>query len=417
VIGRTINNYEVRALIAEGGMGAVYRAEHPFLKRQAAIKFLRGSLADDEAIVARFMNEARAANAIRHPNIIDVIDVGRLPDGPPYLMMELLEGETVAGRLQRMGRLSVAEACEIAREAAAGLAAAHQAGIVHLDLKPDNLFLARDATSWRGERTKILDFGIAKLHPQLTGTSPQSGGCFAGTPAYMAPEQCRGDGGELDPRADVYALGTVLYHMLCGAPPFVDEAQLEVFVMHVVQPPVPPRQHNPEIPAGLEAAILRALAKDPAERFASMTELRDALAPGGSTTPTVLLPRKVVARVVARRPWLMHAGLGAAVLFAGGLIWSARRGPPPAPVAVTRKIKHHPALVATPTPARPRVALAPERIDPPSALRPLPPGQPTPRHGARRRAGDPLRRHAGNKAQPRQSGQRRQGWQGWMEKW
>jgi serine/threonine protein kinase len=320
VIGRTINNYEVRALIAEGGQGAIYLAEHPFLKRRAAIKCLRGSLADDPNVVARFMNEARAASEIHHPNIIDVIDVGRLPDGPPYLMMELLEGESLGDRLRRQGRLPIADALAITREVADALAAAHARGIVHRDLKPDNLFLARDGSSWRNERTKVLDFGIAKLNARHTGVSPQTGGMAEGTPAYMAPEECRADGGEVDHRADIYALGTVLYHMLCGAPPFVDQAQLEVCVMHVTQPPVPPRQHNPEIPPSVEAAILRALAKEPGDRFASMAEFREAVTPVGGLTPTVLLPRVII----KRNRWLARASVAAVVLLAGALAWTFR---------------------------------------------------------------------------------------------
>jgi eukaryotic-like serine/threonine-protein kinase len=381
VIGRTINNYEVRALIAEGGMGAVYLAEHPFLKRRAAIKFLRGSLADDEVMVARFMNEARAASAIRHPNIIDVIDVGRLPDGPPYLMMDLLEGESLGARLSRLGRLPLAEAIEVAREAADGLAAAHREGIVHRDLKPDNLFLARDVTSWRSERTKILDFGIAKLHPTASGVSPQTGGFLLGTAAYMSPEQCRGDGGDIDHRSDIYTLGTVLYHMLCGAPPFVDEAQLEIFVMHVAKAPVPPRQLNPDVPPAVEAAVLKALAKAPADRFATMAEFRDALSPHGAQTPTSLTPRVALAR---RRPWIVKAALAAVVLLGmGGAIWTFR---PRAPVPVVTAAAGPTGAAPTSKKGRPRrqAATAPRNAPLPVTTAPVAAAAPAaPRPSAR----------------------------------
>jgi serine/threonine protein kinase len=144
VIGSTVNNYQVKSLLGEGGMGSVYLAQHPILDRRVAIKVLRRELAEDTGLVTRFINEARAASAIRHPNIIEVFDVGTLPDGLPYLMMELLEGETLAHRLLRRGRLTVVEAVEVALQAASALAAAHDKGIVHRDLKPENLFLVPD---------------------------------------------------------------------------------------------------------------------------------------------------------------------------------------------------------------------------------------------------------------------------------
>ena len=145
LIGERINNYEIVSLLGEGGMGAVYLAEHPFMGRKAAIKVLRRELAEDSGLVERFMNEARAANAIRHPNIIDIIDVGLLPSGIPYLMMEFLEGESLAKRIERQRADAVAEAVDVAAQTASALAAAHAKGIVHRDLKPDNLFLIPDA--------------------------------------------------------------------------------------------------------------------------------------------------------------------------------------------------------------------------------------------------------------------------------
>ena len=216
MIGERVNNYEVRSIVGEGGMGAVYLAEHPFMGRKAAIKVLRPELAQDRGLVERFMNEARAANAIHHPNIIDIIDVGLLPSGVPYLMMEFLEGESLAKRIER-GRLTIAEAVDVATQTASALQAAHGKGIVHRDLKPDNLFLVPDDGRPFGARVKVLDFGIAKLRGELSGGGAKTQtGSVMGTPPYMSPEQCRGITEEIDHRTDIYALGIILYEMLAG---------------------------------------------------------------------------------------------------------------------------------------------------------------------------------------------------------
>jgi hypothetical protein len=309
IIGQTINNYRICARIAEGGMGTVYAAEHPFMGRRAAVKVLRPHFARDEWMVALFMNEARAANAIGHPNIIDIIDVGRLPGGQPYLMMELLAGETLADRLARVRRLPVADALDFAEQAAGALAMAHEKGIVHCDLKPENLFLVPDLGLRFGERVKVLDFGTAKLRGRdaagrrevatagaqeasSTAEPPPSTDATAlalfGSPLYMAPEQCdeRAMQG-IDHRADVYALGAVLYHALCGQPPFLSDQVSEILMMHLERPPTPPRVFDPEMPEAVEAALLRALAKRPEDRFATMGELIAALRAGVSRRRTM----------------------------------------------------------------------------------------------------------------------------------
>jgi serine/threonine-protein kinase len=258
-------------------MGAVYMARHPFIDRKVAVKVLRASLANDPAVVQRFFNEAKAANAIRHPNIIDILDVGLLPDGrTPYLTMELLEGESVAKRLKR-GLMSPEQAVDVALQTAAAVTAAHAEGIVHRDLKPENLFLVRDRKTGQ-EVVKVLDFGIAKLRGTLSGDAVRTQtGALMGTPPYMSPEQCRGISGEVDHRTDVYALGIILYEMLCGSPPFVGEGFGDVLVQHLTSPPEPPRRRNPTIPASLERVILRALAKTTAQRYTTMAQLADAL--------------------------------------------------------------------------------------------------------------------------------------------
>jgi serine/threonine-protein kinase len=277
MIGETVNNYRITSLLGEGGMGAVYAAEHPFMGRKAAIKVLRREFAEDVSLVERFMNEARAANAIRHPNIIDIIDVGRLPSGIPYLMMEFLEGESLAHRLTR-GALGVPEAVDIMLQTTAALAAAHGKGIVHRDLKPDNLYLVPDDSASNGIRVKVLDFGIAKLRADMSGGMAKTqAGSLMGTPPYMSPEQCRGVSEDVDHRTDVYAMGIILFEMLCGEPPFMSAGWGDVVLAHLTKPPPSPRTRNASIPESIEVVIMKALAKAPGERFQSATEMRSAL--------------------------------------------------------------------------------------------------------------------------------------------
>jgi len=258
-------------------MGAVYLAEHPFMGRKAAIKVLRREFAEDPSLVERFMNEARAANAIRHPNIIDIIDVGRMPNGIPYLMMEFLEGESLSRRIGR-GTLPMGEAMDVMLQTTSALAAAHAKGIVHRDLKPDNLYLVPDDSAPSGIRVKVLDFGIAKLRGDLSGSgSKTQAGSLMGTPPYMSPEQCRGVNDEVDHRTDIYAMGIILFEMLCGAPPFMSEGWGDVVLAHLTKPPPSPRSRNSAIPESLEVIIMKALAKSANDRFASAVEMRTAL--------------------------------------------------------------------------------------------------------------------------------------------
>jgi serine/threonine-protein kinase len=287
MIGRKINNYEIVSLLGEGGMGAVYVATHPILNRQVAIKVLKREFAEDAALVARFMNEARAASAIHQPNIIEIFDVGTLPEGIPYLMMQLLEGESLAARLHRDKRLAPEDALPIAIQAATALAAAHAKQIVHRDLKPDNLFLVPDENAPRGQRVVVLDFGIAKLRGELSSGSVQTHtGSVMGTPPYMSPEQCRGLVEEIDHRTDIYALGIIVHEMLSGAPPFVSAGFGDLLIMHITKPPPPLRTIVPNLPAAVEAVVLRALEKSREARFASMAELKGALAAAGGQPVT-----------------------------------------------------------------------------------------------------------------------------------
>jgi eukaryotic-like serine/threonine-protein kinase len=296
LIGHTVGNYEVKALLGEGGMGSVYLAEHSVMGWKAAIKVLRRSLADDKVLVRRFLNEARVIKAVRHPNIVEIIDVGILPDGLPYLLMELLEGETVGARLQRNGRLTVEQALDIGIQTAVALQAAHDKGITHRDLKPDNLFLVRDPEDPTQEKVKVLDFGIAKHDAENRSPSAHTrSGVLLGTPAYMSPEQCRGIAEAVDHRADIYALSVILHQMLAGRAPFVGAGTGDVLIMHVSADPPPVAQDNPAVPRFVEAAILRGLAKLREHRFQSMTEFATALRGEGAgdippADPTLQIP-------------------------------------------------------------------------------------------------------------------------------
>ncbi len=289
MIGKKINNYEIRSLLGEGGMGAVYLAEHPMIGRKVAIKILKRELAEDPVLVQRFFNEARAANAIGHPNIIDIIDVGQIEGGLPYLIMEFLDGESLAEFLRRKGRLPAALAVDLVAQAASALAAAHDKGIVHRDLKPDNLFLVKDPTGSPRPKLKVLDFGIAKLRKELSGEGvTTTSGSVMGTPPYMSPEQCMGITTEIDQRTDVYALGIILYELVCGRPPFLGRGMGEVMMKHMGEAPRPPTELNPDVTADLEQTILKALIKNRDDRLGSMQELRTALGcpPDAGLLPT-----------------------------------------------------------------------------------------------------------------------------------
>jgi eukaryotic-like serine/threonine-protein kinase len=284
MIGQSVGNYRITGLLGQGGMGMVYLAEHPGIGRKAAVKILHPALARDRDMVTRFLNEARAVNAIHHPGIVEIFDSGSLDQAETwYIVMEFLDGESLAARLRR-GRMPLPEALEIGRQACLALGAAHAKGIIHRDLKPDNLFLVPDPNQPARELVKVLDFGIAKLSPGPTtaGSVRTRTGAVLGTPLYMSPEQCRGTR-EIDHRTDVYALGVILYEMVCGRPPFFSEGFGELAHLHISAPPPPPRQHVPGLPRDVEQLLLRALQKDPPARFSSMAELYRAL--GGPTVP------------------------------------------------------------------------------------------------------------------------------------
>ena len=281
--GEPFGNYRIVRLLGEGGFGEVYLAENPLLDRRAAVKVLHTTLAQDPELVRRFLNEARAASAIRHPNIIEVFDAGVTPEGAPYILMEFLEGISLQKLLADKGRLRVAHALRIAIQAGSALGAAHAAGIVHRDLKPENLFLVPDAAAPGGERVKILDFGIAKIRRSGStgGTLRTQSGLIMGSPAYMSPEQCK-DSADVDFRSDIYSFGVIIYEALAGRTPFVAASGTEMLVMHLTATPEPPRLGG--VPTHVAAAIMRALAKERAERYDSVVSFVNALLGQGIET-------------------------------------------------------------------------------------------------------------------------------------
>jgi serine/threonine-protein kinase len=267
----TIGQYRVTGVIGRGGMGVVYAAEHALLGRPAAIKVLLPALSQQQDIVTRFFNEARAATAIRHPGIVEIYDFGWTPDGAAYLVMEHLEGETLSRRLGR-GLFRWHAALAVVRQIAGALGAAHAKGIVHRDLKPENIFLVSDPEVPGGERIKLLDFGIAKLAGETSAAVHVTRtGAVIGTPTYMAPEQCRGV--PIDHRADLYAVGCILFELCTGRPPFVGEGTGDVLAAHIHIPPATLAASRVEVPALVERLLQRLLAKAPGQRVQTSDEL------------------------------------------------------------------------------------------------------------------------------------------------
>jgi serine/threonine-protein kinase len=266
--GQTFGNYQVVGLIGEGGFGEVYEAWNQFLQRRAAIKVLRKGMVEEPELVSRFLNEARAASAIQHPNIVEVLDAGVTPEGEPYILMELLEGDSLEKRLRKDGRMAVRVVQEIARQAGSALSAAHAAGIVHRDLKPENIFLVPDPASPMGFRVKVLDFGIAKVRPRENwgSTVKTKAGLLMGSPSYMSPEQCR-DSSDVDLRSDIYSLAVMVYEMLAGVPPFGYQTAADMLVLKLTADPAPLLAAVPDY---VEQAVMRALSKERDLRYDSV---------------------------------------------------------------------------------------------------------------------------------------------------
>ena len=281
--GYVVGEYRVERVIGRGGMGVVYSGLQPVIEKRVAIKVLNSELSSDPALVRRFLDEARAVNRIRHPNIIDIFSFGQLADSRQYFVMEYLEGHALADRLQN-GDLPVAELPPLLAQICDALDAAHGEHIVHRELKPENIWIVEPR---RGRQfAKLLDFGIAKLLATGEQTTTQAG-VLMGTPQYMSPEQCHGRA--VDHRTDIYAMGVILYQLYTGQLPFRGEGFAEILTKQLTQVPERPSTHV-SLPPALDTLIMRCLAKDPAARPQSARELGEALAQIIVTlTPTAVL--------------------------------------------------------------------------------------------------------------------------------
>jgi serine/threonine-protein kinase len=291
------DKYELIKVIGSGGMGYVVSATHIELGHQVALKFLRPELLVHRDLVARFAREARTAVMIKSEHVARVFDVGTLPDAGPFIAMELLEGLDLGRIVSERGALPVEAAIDYILQACEALATAHALGIVHRDIKPENLFLSRSVPGV--DVIKVLDFGISKLGvpppekastPQRTRRPTVRSTSAVGSPTYMSPEQIRALD-DVDARADVWALGCVLYELLCGAPAFDAPSLTQLAAKILERPPAPLRSINPEIPEELEAVVDRCLGKDPARRFQNVGELATALCPFAAPRSRIVAER------------------------------------------------------------------------------------------------------------------------------
>jgi eukaryotic-like serine/threonine-protein kinase len=346
--------YRIHDQVGHGGMGAVYRAEHLALGNTVAVKVLRASHGAHADMVRRFQREAVAASQIRHPGIVEVTDFGRTPDGRFYLAMELVEGETLARRLARLGPFPPAEAMSLVRELARALGAAHARGIYHRDIKPENVLLAPDGS------TKLADFGIARLTEGPRDARETAAGVIFGTPHYMSPEQAAGQ--RQDGRCDVYALGVLLFELLTGAPPYLGASATHVLAAHLLSPvPRLPGQgpHGPIAPA-LADLVGRMMAKSASERPATMAEVEvalEAVLAGHELPPPQPRP--------ALRPWVRGVFAALALAAVAAVIALGARGARPPPAAPATTVGGVPQVAVAP--ARPPTAPAPAPAAPPGA--------------------------------------------------
>jgi serine/threonine protein kinase len=303
LLGQSVGPYRVACSIGAGGMGQVYKGVHPTIGSRVAIKVLLGDFSRQQSLVERFFAEARSVNVIRHESIVNVLDLAWLPDGRPYIVMEFLDGQPLSAVIRQRGALPLGALLGLVREVLDALAAAHAQGIVHRDLKPDNIFVTPAG------RAKVLDFGIAKLRPDLgSGNDATATGSILGTPQYMSPEQALGR--SVDARADLYSLGVILFQGATGRLPFQGASLYETLRQHIEASPPSPRALRPELPESLEQTILRSLEKEPARRFGSAAELSVALEQAAQW-----LPRDSFVSLGARAAPSMagsssHAGVG-----------------------------------------------------------------------------------------------------------
>jgi serine/threonine-protein kinase len=328
------DRYTLLKMLGDGGMARVYLARDGVLGRDVALKVLRERYAEDEGFIERFRREAKNSASLNHPGIVQVYDQGRAEDGSYYMAMEYVPGGTLKELIARSGPLEPSEAADIASRVADALAEAHRGGIVHRDVKPQNVLLGTSGEA------KVADFGIARATSSRTMTGTNE---VFGTAAYMSPEQVRGE--RVEPESDLYSLGVVLYEMLTGRRPYQAADPIATAMKHIERPPPHPRDANPVVPEELDALVVRLLSKDPLERYPGAAELsedlgriRDGLPPLAAeaagltrTAPTVAAPtrRTPVSGVPSARrpiPWALVALLVGLALL-GGASWALSRAP------------------------------------------------------------------------------------------
>ncbi|MGE6761251.1 protein kinase domain-containing protein [Corallococcus interemptor] len=375
LLGAQLGEFLIQERIGAGGMGVVYRAEHPIIGKQAAVKVLRAELVSPEQ-QQRLLVEARSVNAIRHPGILDIFNFGTLPDGRPYVVMELLQGQSLAEVLRSRGRLDVGTAVWMLDQILSPLGAAHRAGVVHRDLKPANVFMVERPDA--APMLKLVDFGIAKVLQSQEGLT-HADGSVLGTPDFMAPEQVRG--GTVGPATDLYALGVMAFQMLTGVRPFQGD-NVQVLFAHVEQTPLPPSSMVEGIPPELDALVLQLLEKAPAKRPASAEEVRQRLKalslerPPGALGPSVAVepkreePTSPTAVLLANRRKvapLATAAVAGVVLLGTGLWWVTRPAEAPPRVEQPLPVPVAPVVTAPVPPPEPvpvvTVAPKPEALE------------------------------------------------------
>ncbi len=384
-------DYRILDFLGSGGMGSVFLAEQIRVgNRKVALKVLHRKFSEDDEFITRFENEAASTGRINHPNVITIYESKQAPDGTLYIAMELVEGESLTEHLRKRGRLPLEEAAEVVFQCCKALHAAHRLGIIHRDIKPDNIMLTRDIDG--ALLVKILDFGIAKLKDSGGHTMT---GSVLGTPAYMSYEQASGMSSEkLDGRSDIYSLGIVAYTALTGQPPFRADTPVGYITKHLTETPAPLRALRPELPAAVESAVMRALEKDREKRYQGAMEFGTALrqASGGGTGPAapVLEPTSTPPWRAARPPVGQTTEVGLASGAAPVAAAAVRAGDTPtvpsiaAPLAPTASapVPHAPRPTASPVapvaprpslgvqptqPPEPRVAPSPVTVSPPAA--------------------------------------------------
>lgn len=410
LLGSHVSEYVIQERIGAGGMGIVYRAVQPLIGKQVAIKVLKAGLGEAHELVPRLLVEARVVNAIQHRGVIDIFGFGELPDGRPYVVMELLQGVSLSAFIRKRKRLSPEETVGILDEMLAALGAAHRGGVIHRDLKPGNVFLVDNPEGTRS--VKLLDFGIAKVKEFQPSRQLTQEGSILGTPEYMAPEQIRGE--TVSPATDLYAVGVIAFQMLSGRLPFTG-IQTDVLAAQVDESPPALSQFAPHVPKALENIVMRLLAKLPARRYASAEAVRRDLsalfprnvssvttAPGvtqrmgresaqpptvsetlhtqevpmmASSTeklePSTMEPTTAVTLVPRRaKPrWLVGVGAAALTAVAGVVGFQVIHRPPPAPekAAEIEQV----ASISTPAPQAPALP-APQASAPPAPQVPSP---------------------------------------------